>query len=278
MNQKSIKMKSVNQPAELPVARDHDFVDQFLQESDYLPVQGDQSWREQAALHIAAGYDEGDETETPSTIPTRADRLAESNFDGGTNWRALLVAFFAVAILIPAALIFTAPDILTADFWRANRGAANPASEPAPPVRTATVPAPVIAKQPPQGPSKFIAQDSKNPPTAKATPPQTPPLRPADSARDLKAETAANAPPERAAPPKQQPAERTANRDGGTGGFGSFVLGPDGRLQYRYFPTATSSQPAQPSKAESDDPGFYAMVPDPDGTLRYKHFPSKPAH
>jgi len=268
-------MKSVDLPTQILATTDHDFVDQFLQESDYLPAQGDQSWREQAALGIAAGYDEAGETETPATIPTRADRLSESNFERRSNRGALLAAVFVIAILIPGAVLLTAPDILTADFWRTNRATAKPPSIPAPPVRTASVPAPVIAKEPPQEPSKAITPDPKA--TAEVTPPQTPSLRPADKARELNAESTVHAPPDRAMPPKQQPAVRTANRDGGTGGFGSFVLGPDGKMQYRYFPAATSSQPAEPDTAESDDPGFYAMVPGPDGTLRYKHFPSKPA-
>jgi len=270
-------MRPVNRPTELPAAHHHDLVDQFLQESDYLPNRDDQSWREQAALRIAAGYEERDEIEAPATIPTPDDRLSESSFDGRSGKGALLAALFVSAILIPGAVILTAPEILTADFWREDRVAANPPSKPAPPVRTANVPSPVIPMEAPPQPSKVIAEDSRATRTAKATPRQTPPLRPADSARNLNAASSVNAQPERASPPKQQPATRMANREK-AGGFGSFVLGPDGRMQYRYFPTASSGQTAEPAQAEGDDPGFYAMVPGPDGVLRYKHFPSKPAH
>ena len=272
----------MNRPTELPAAHDPDLVDQFLQESDYLPARGDQSWgdqswREQAALGIAAGYEESDEIETPATIPTRNDRLSEPNFDGRSGKGALLAALFVSAILVPGAVILTAPEILTADFWRADRVAANPPSKPAPPVRTASVPAPVIPMEAPPQPSRVIAEKPRATRTAKATPHQTPPLRPTDSAQDLNAASSANAPPDRASPPKQQPATRMVKREE-AGGFGSFVLGPDGKMQYRYFPAASSGQTAEPAQAEGDDPGFYAMVPGTDGVLRYKHFPSKPTH
>jgi len=282
-------MKPVQQQAELPAAHDDDLVDQFLQGSDYLPDRGDQSWgdqswREQAALRISAGYEEVDEVETPATFPARDDRLSEASVHEGSGRGGLLIAFFAIAILIPAAVVLTAPGILTADFWRAQRIAAKPSAEQvAPPVRTANIPARVAADE-------AIPSPTATPPIAKAVPRQTPPLRPTDNARDLNAEPAANAPPRQAAASKQQQAMHTADRDGAAdrnepeAGFGSFVLGADGKMEYRFFPAdgssrtgaAPAAKPTEFAAGKDNDQGFYAMVPGPDGTMRYQHFPSKP--
>ena len=53
-------MKAVRQPTELPAAHDHDhdLVEQFLQDSNYLPVQGE-STAVVHLLHAAASHPPG---------------------------------------------------------------------------------------------------------------------------------------------------------------------------------------------------------------------------
>ena len=263
MTQRRIKMKSVEQPAESDVALDHNaaLADQFLQDNDYLPDRGDQSWRERAALRIAPGYESDAGDDEPDVMPDPEDRISGSDVHGRSGG-GILAAFFAMAIAIPAIVVFTAPDILTAGFWSVHRAAPKAVAEPAAPLaRTAAISAPL------------------RPSLARATPPP-PASQAAVMNQDVSKKRAASVPPQAGRAPKARaavPAAEPARADDGDAGkFRTLVVGTDGSMKYEYFPSQPSPRMAQRQEPGDDGKGFYAMVPDPDGTLRYKYFPSKP--
>src|ERR1700754_2808118 len=113
MSHVRIKMKAVAQPGTLDAAPDRyaELVDQVWQENSYLPPQGDQSWREQAALRIAAGYEESDDDEAPDIIPEREEHVPESDFRG-RGPGGILVGLLMVAVMVPVIVVVTAPHIL----------------------------------------------------------------------------------------------------------------------------------------------------------------------
>jgi hypothetical protein len=263
MTQRRIKMKSVEQPAESGAALDHNaaLADQFLQDNDYLPVRGDQSWRERAALRIAPGYEPNDGDDGPDAMPVPEDRISGSELSG-KGGGGILAAFFAMAIVVPTIVVLTAPGVLTAGFWGAHRAAPKAMAEPAAPL------ARMAANSAPLRPS--LAKAAPPPPTSQAT----------AMDRDVSKKRAANmpavagrAPKARAAVPAAKPVKAD---DGNADKFRTLVVGTDGSMKYEYFPSQPLPRLAQRQTTGDDGKGFYAMVPGPDGTLRYQYFPSKP--
>lgn len=245
-------MKSVAPPTEARTERDSNsaLADQFLQDNDYLPLRGDQSWREQAALRIAGGYEPKDDGDAPDAIPEREDRSPPSEF-GGRNGGGIVAALFIAAIIVPTVAVLTAPDILTAGFWGAHHAAPKAMAAPAP-LRVS------LAKAaPPPAPSQPMAVD-----------------------RDLSQVPAASPPPKAGRVPKSRPALAVAPPDMVDAGngykFRTLVVGTDGSMKYEYFSSQPTTRMAQRQEAADDGKGFYAMVPDEAGTLQYKYFPSKP--
>ena len=260
-------MKAVEQPEDLASAEDRDaaLADRLLQESGYLPSQDDQSWREQAALHIAPGL-ERDGTDEPADWDSVEPQPMAETHPERSGRGGVLVAFLMIAVIVPVIAALTFPDILTAGFWRAQRSTAHGASAPPPSVAT-----PLRAALPEPASSRL-------PPPAQATPAAPP--RPAPEAAPADTNVPiidARKPAPRSLSP-HAPEHEMAQEDR-TGGFYAKVPGPDGVLRSQYFPADPSARPTAAENAgkDRDAGGFYAMVAAPDGTLRYKYFSSKPS-
>ena len=265
MNQIRIKMKPARQAAESRPARDTyvALADQFLQENEYLPARGDQSWRERAALRIAGGYEAGDGDEVAFAAP---EELVPEPAIDGKGRGGILVGLFMVCVIVPVIAVLTAPDILTADFWRQPRAANVMPTSNAPPTRTTSIAAPLRAS---------LANRPEPEQTAAGVPPAQP-LPAMDQKLDT--EPAAIAASEAVPVPTPRPAERIASApdNRAPGALRTLVVGTDGTLSYEYFPSGTHT--AEPDNAQnSDGGGFYAKVAGPDGTLQERYFPSKPS-
>lgn len=253
MTQKRIKMKSVAPPAETQ-DRSAVLVEQFLQDNDYLPARGDQSWREQAALRIAASYEQTDEVHAPDVLSAQDERNARPEL-GGRGGGGVVVAFLAAAIVVPAIAVLSAPDILTADFWSAHRASPKAMARPG-----------AAMARMPDNATHLRAS------LAKIAPAPNPALaKGAD--RDLGLRPATNSPPQ-AARPVMEPHDKTEGGDAGK--FRTLVVGTDGSMTYEYFSPRPSAPMARREAGGIVAKGFYAMVPDQNGTLQYKYFPSKP--
>lgn len=271
-------------------ARFEELADQYRQQS-HLPPQGDQSWREQEAMRLAA-YDKGytppqsdqswRDREAMLFAPAREDTTADAMPDhampepvlrpapakggqGGTILIFVLVAAIALGI---AALAY--PEMLTAAYWRSPQ--TNPATQPvSPPPRavqpSAMPPAAPAVQPPPPMPAPDLKRipDEPAPPVQEAPPPSVPVI---------------DARPDPAIAPKPVVRSRVpARSDRGAGGFYAKVPGPDGVMRDTFFPADPQSPPQKPVRAEPAVPetgGFYAKVPGPNGTLELKHFPSTP--
>jgi hypothetical protein len=97
--------------------------DHFWQDSDYLPSQSDQSWREREALGITT-FGKSVAEELVSSDPIQ-EYIAERNGTGGSR---SVTAFFAVVAVIASAVVaLTLPDILTVGIWRPRLAATKPA-------------------------------------------------------------------------------------------------------------------------------------------------------
>ena len=265
MTQKRIKMKSVAPPMQTRAAEDSDaarnaaLADQFLQDNDYLPVRGDQSWRELAALRIAAEFEPKDKGDAPEATLAGEDRIPQSKFSSGSGG-GIVAAIFAAAIIVPPIAALTAPEILTAGFWGAHHATPNAMAEPRSlSTRTAAKPTPLRAS------------------LAKATPPPNN-SNPMAVEQGLNGQPAARTPPSAGRAPKTRPALPVAQREkaGNDYKFRTLVVGTDGSMKYEYFSSQPSSRMAQREEAGDDGKGFYAMVPDENGTLQYRYFPFKP--
>lgn len=277
MKQVRIKMKAVAQPAESEAAPDRyaELAAQVWEENSYLPSQDDQSWREQAALRIAAGYEEPEDDMAPDIIPVREEdgRLPGAD-PGGKGRGGILVALFMIAVIVPIVAVLTAPDILTIGFWRGHRAAPTTAAKPAGSFQTAS------ASQPT---SRGVG--APMPRSEPAAPTAMPQLKlSTDTGRSEGRQSVAQEASETAHTPTPRPATRMAERDapddGNADKFRTLVVGTDGTLKYEYFPSRPSTRAGEAGEGVREEAdtggGFYAMVPDPDGTLRYKYFPSKP--
>ena len=264
MIQRNLKMRAVEPEPQMPEEDHHAaLADRYYLENAYLPPTDDQSWRERAALGIAPGQDsDGDfEDENMDFAPRAEDVEPEVP---GQGRGGLLVALTLAAILVPGIVSLTFPATLTAGFWRARQTTVPQAQSPVAGVPKITAP--------------FHAslQDQTPRPSPMAAPPAEP---------DTQSQPPAPAEPGSVASPAANPVAKdkasvtrargnTGNDDGG--GFYAKVMGPDGRLHARYFPSAAA--PDTPRAAVPPEAGgFYAMVAEPDGTLRYRHFSSKPA-
>jgi len=285
MTQDRPEIKADTEPMDSRAAQDRfeELADKIRQQG-YLPPQGDQSWREREAMRRAA-YDRGytpppqsdqswRESEALRFVPLRdesAEAAASKDIElpeplakpasAKVGSAGIIFAFFLVVAIGVIIVAFTAPEMLTAQFWRGTAATQSPA--PAPP--------PAMAP-------------AKNAPPAEPAPP--PPSMPAPArVPDLPAPALNVAPPGAAKPEPTAPpparAARPAARDE-TGGFYAKVPGPDGTLEYKFFPSEGSSGPSQPGQSRSSrssptdarsEGGFYARVPGPDGTLQNKYFP-----
>ena len=231
-------MKADEQQAESHTARDAFDVlaDQFRQDGGYLPPQGDQSWREREALGIVAAYEDStaDATADEDSIQQEYARDSDSI---GRGHAGMVFALFVVAVIAVVIVAFASPGILTAGFWRAHWSAANLTAKSAvAPASVADAPAPAPAPlaqraAPPQS-QPALAQ-----PTLAASPGlNTTPV--ANAAPDTN--TMPEAAPKPSLRPAVPPTRRDAAGDHGTGGFYAMVAGPDGTLEYKYFPSKPS--------------------------------------
>jgi hypothetical protein len=84
------------------------------------------------------------------------------------------------------------------------------------------------------------------------------------------------APAPRRASRSRASAPMAQSEDRGAGGFYAKVPGPDGSLEYQYFradPKSDQRAPARKEPAVPDVGGFHAKAPGPDGTLQDRYFP-----
>jgi hypothetical protein len=256
-------MKADEQPEDWHPARDP-YEALTEQENGYLPSQDNQSWREQEAMGFTVSHEDSF-ADSPADIadeePIEQEQILEP-VSSGRGLKGVMFALLMVPVLAFAIAAFTAPAILTADFWRAHWDAASsmakPASAPAntlasaPPV-SASVPAPVVQRAPP--PARAPAAVAERAPPPAPAPPANPDLNTAPAASpapdtnavpviDARANTdttpeAAPTPTARPATPplSTRPAVRAKADDRDTGGFYAMVAGPSGTLEYRYFPS-----------------------------------------
>jgi hypothetical protein len=252
----------------------------------YLPPQDDQSWREWEVLRLGAARDE---SATDDQDDEQQEPVLESDSAGVGRGGIVFALFVVVGLLVVA---FAPPGSLSADFWRA-RWAASMAKPAAMPVRVADMPAPA----PPA--------DRLPPPQSQPAPADGPALKPS-----LNTEPAENAMPEAVPSPrpetrasrrgaggfktmvigadgtvkyenagsKRGPARRVSvHDDHGMGGFYAMAPGPDGILRRAYFHFRQETVARPSARSDRGAGGFYAMAPGPDGTLRYQYFPSRPS-
>jgi len=270
----------------------------------YTPPSGDSSWREREAAALASTHEPVQE---PAQEILREEATAEGmpeeryasrepvhvakGGQGGTILIFILVAGIALGI---AALAY--PQMLTAAYWRhAQTGsvpqgplrAAEPPATPAAPSAEQTPPAPAPALNAAPAPSADAAPPPAPPaPDAKAAPTPATPAKEASPPPAMKPALAPNANANPVAAPKPKPRaaardDRSTNgiADRDAGGFYAKVPGPNGTMEYQYFPADPKMDrrmPAPKEPAVPDMGGFYAKAPAPDGTMQYRYFPSKP--
>ena len=269
MAEEAVGMKTQMQPVE-PRPADDPFAEgaeQFWHDNGYLPPQDDQSWREQDAHRIVTAGQAVSSDEPASAEPAGHEPAAPTEVSGFGRVETFFALFTVTAIAI-FIVALTAPNILSASFWRAE-GPANPRAAPAsPPERLAAIPAPVLegVPEPRSPPPRTARPDLKETPGVKAEAPRSaaPETVSAPPARELAPRPA----------PRAQAREKTRDR---ASGFYARVPQPDGTLGYRYFPSdpRLDPKPAVPALSPGGTGGFYAMVAGPGGTLEYKYFPPK---
>ena len=132
MTHRKITLKAEQQQADMPSMDFGTLADQFIQESAYLPPQGDQSWREQDALRIFSGQgeDEVNPTEDMSTEVVQEEPLPEPGFDSPKVLGILLPVSLATFVMV-LAVTFSMPEILTGGFWSGGKRAPDAAIAPA---------------------------------------------------------------------------------------------------------------------------------------------------
>lgn len=309
---KSRLEKLTEEEAESQAERDRfeELADQYRQQS-HLPPEGDQSWREREAVRRAA-YDKGyappqgdpspREHEAMRFAPVReeeaADAATDQNFgmqepvwqpppvrkggQGGTILIFVLVAAIAFGITVLAY-----PEMLTAAYWRTpgtqpNSVPQNPPRAAEPPAAPATLPAAPPAEQPAPSPDLSAAPAPPAPPSSLPVPDANAvPAPPAQEAPPPPVSVIDATPSAKPVPaPKPKPSPRASTRDDrGAGGFYAKVPGPNGTMEYQYFPAhpdSDASVPARKEPAVPDTGGFYAKAPGPDGRLQYRYFPRQP--
>src|SRR5215469_3739176 len=118
MTHRKIILKSERQP-DLSGADFGTLADQLIQESSYLPPEGDQSWREQDARRIFSGQNE-DEVNPTEDVPTAAAREEEAlpgpSLESPKALGILLPVSLATFVMV-IAVTFSMPEILTTGFW-----------------------------------------------------------------------------------------------------------------------------------------------------------------
>jgi hypothetical protein len=244
------------------------FVEQLGLEGDYLPSRDDQSWRELESLRgVVPDRNEDEIPEEPANIDyvVEPDDFPEPH-STGPGLKGTIFAFCAVTMIGLAIVAFTAPGLLTPGFWRLQRAAANSIAQLLAP-STASVHAPAMmqasATPPPVAPAPSAVASPAPPPQPEAAPAINPDLSatpttdaaPAESVqaaapKPVPRPVLSTAPRAKAAPPVLRTAARdkpvrgnamrnkVADRD--TGGFHAMVVGQDGTLEYRYFPSNPS--------------------------------------
>jgi hypothetical protein len=262
----------------------------------YTPPPGDSSWREREAAFAANPEPVEEAAQEPLREEIADDVLAgepyqprepvleplhvaKSGHGGVVVLLFVLIAGIGIAIM---ALAY--PQMLTAAYWRTPRAQTITPNTPLqaapalpPPAASHDIP-PVERTPPPLDLRGPLAAPQTAPPSA--APPHATTAPPAQ---------AAPPPPVEQAPPPSLPATKpvtngkTSTRgpapDDRSKGFYAKVPGPDGTLEYQFFPFDPKMDPRRPAPKEAAPPdqgGFYAKAPGPDGTMQYRYFPSKP--
>ena len=171
--------------------------DQLIQESSYLPPQGDQSWREQDARRIFSEQSEDDinpEEAPPAEIAAREeeDALSEPGFRSPRALGILLPVSLATFV-IGMAVTFSMPEVLTAGFWNPSGSVRSPDVVAVTPVSVANA-APLAPAPHEAGPSKL------RPSLAESVHPAVSPVHMADKVKTLPDRRVAQAAPSSVAP------------------------------------------------------------------------------
>jgi len=170
--------------------------DQLIQESSYLPPQGDQSWREQDARRIFSGQSEDDvnheEAEPVEGSGEEEDAPSEPGFRSPKALGILLPVSLATFV-IGMAVTFSMPEVLTAGFWNPSESARAPDIVAVTPVS--------VANAAPLAPAPHDAGLSQlRPSLAESVHPAVRPVHTADKVKTLPDRRIAQAAPSSIAP------------------------------------------------------------------------------